>query len=278
MSSRRGLVIVMALAATARAEETKIVDQAAVDLLGHADGINGEEIDGYVAFTFDDGPKPSTTPKVIDALVEYDVPGTFFVCGNRLVGKKKDKERALIARMVELGFEVGNHTYSHPHLKALTEKKMVWEIDRTSKVIASLVGKPTELFRPPYGSPSKTSSTHVATQGLTTVLWSIDSSDWRKPKDDRMRAAIVDGIFAENGGVVLMHDTKKITARTIHGVLDDLEAKNCERLAAGEPIIVPVSLHYFLEDGGKARAIPPEIEARTQRYRDNLPGRCAARK
>lgn len=269
MSSRWVLVILLALVTNVRAESK---------VLGSADSISGEEIDGYVAFTFDDGPKPSTTPKVLDALVEYDVPGAFFVCGNRLVGKKKDKERALVAKMVELGFEVGNHTYSHPQLKRTKDEKMKWEIDRTSKVIEELTGKPTELFRPPFGSSSKKSAAHIAAEGLTSVLWSIDSSDWRKPKDDRMRKAIVDGIFNENGGVVLMHDTKKITARTIHGILDDLEARNCERLAAGEPIVVPVSLHYFVRDNGKAREIPAEVEARTQKYRDNLPGRCAARK
>lgn len=273
MAFRRGVLLLVVLGATARADEPA----APASLLGHADGVNGEEIDGYVAFTFDDGPKLSTTPKVIEALVEYDIPAAFFVVGNRLVGKRHQKERDLVAKMIELGFEVGNHTYSHEHLKALNDKSMVWQIDRTSNVIAQITGKPTELFRPPYGSPSKKSSAHVIAQGLTSVLWSIDSSDWRKPKDDKMRKAVVDGIFRENGGVVLFHDTKKITARTIHGILDDLEAANCAKLAANEPIIVPVSLHYFLKDGGKARAIPADIEARTQRYRDALPGRCKAR-
>ncbi len=265
--------MLLVVGATAHADEPAQPKAA----LGGADQIDGEELDGYVAFTFDDGPKMSTTPKVIDALVAYDVPAAFFVCGNRLYGKKHQKERDLLAKMVELGFDIGNHTYSHPQLKGLADKKMVWEIDRTSNLIAQYTGKPNEMFRPPFGSPSKASTKHLASQGLTSVLWSIDSSDWRKPKDERMRKAVVDGIFAEHGGVVLFHDTKKITARTIHGILDDLEAANCKRLADGEAIIAPVSLHYFVRDGGVARPIPAEVEARTQRYRDNLPGRCKAR-
>jgi hypothetical protein len=74
-----------------------------------------------------------------------------------------------------------------------------------------------------------------------------------------------------------MHHTQKLTPRTIAGIHDDHEAMNSERHARGEPAIVPVSLHYFLEDDGKDRAIPAEVEARTQRYRDALPGRCEKR-
>ena len=84
-------------------------------------------------------------------------------------------------------------------------------------------------------------------------------------------------ILKSNGGVVLMHDVKQSTSKAITGILDDLEKENCRRLAAGETTIIPVSIHYFLRDDGKLRAIPAEVSARTQTYRDALPSRCARR-
>ena len=252
-------------------------DLAKDPVLGDSDKIGGGEAPGLVAFTFDDGPNPGTTDKVIDALLAYDVPATFFVVGRRLQGKKQQPSRDLVARMIEHGFEVGNHSFSHPNLAKIDAKKNAWQIDHTSKLIAELTGRAVGLFRAPFGSLGKATAAHVARRGMTVVEWSIDSLDWRNPKEPKMRKAIVDGIFRENGGVVLMHDTKKLTAGSIHQILDDLEARNCERVAGGEAAIIPVSIHYFLRDGDQPRAIPTEVEARTQRYRDGLAARCEAR-
>lgn len=260
------------ISSTARADEVETDP-----ILGRADTIRGSEAPGLVAFTFDDGPRPGTTDKVIDALVDYDIPATFFVVGHRLKGKRAQPSRDLVARMVEAGFEIGNHSFSHPNLATLDTKKNAWQLDETSKLIATLTGKVVGLFRAPFGAVGKATAAHAAKRGLTIVDWSIDSTDWKKPKEERMRKAIVDGIFRENGGVVLMHDTKKLTARSIPQILDDLEAGNCARLAAGEAAIIPVSIHYFLRDGDQPRAVPTEVEARTQRYRDGLPSRCEAR-
>jgi peptidoglycan/xylan/chitin deacetylase (PgdA/CDA1 family) len=266
------VAICLLFTTTARAEEL-----ARDTVLGSADTIRGGEAPGLVAFTFDDGPRPGTTDKVIDALLEYDVPATFFVVGKRLKGKRAQPARDLVAKMIEHGFEVGNHSFSHPNLKALNARKNAWQLDETSKLIAAATGKSVGLFRAPFGAVGKATAAHAASRGLTIVDWSIDSLDWKKPKEARMRKAIVDGIFRENGGVVLMHDTKKLTAKSIRQILDDLEAGNCARLAAGEAAIVPVSIHYFLRDDDQPRTIPPEVEARTQRYRDALPARCDAR-
>jgi peptidoglycan/xylan/chitin deacetylase (PgdA/CDA1 family) len=266
-------LIALAWASTSLADDTA----TGASTTGRADTVDGDEAPGYVAFTFDDGPKPGTTDKVIDALLAYDVPATFFVVGHRITGKRAQPSRDLIARMVEHGFLVGNHSFSHPNLRTVSGKKLSYQIDHTSEVIEELTGTPTTLFRPPFGALDKESAAVVAKAGLTNVMWSVDSLDWRRPKAERMRKAIVDGIFNENGGVVLMHDTKLLTAKTIAGILDDLEARNCARLDAGEPAIIPVSIHYFLKDGDTPREIPAEVEARTQAYRFGLPARCAKR-
>jgi hypothetical protein len=84
-------------------------------------------------------------------------------------------------------------------------------------------------------------------------------------------------IDEQNGGIVLMHDVKPITAKIIASVFDDLEAENCQKLAAGKDPIVPVSIHYFLRDGKTPRPIPDEVTKRTEAYKAKLPERCKAR-
>lgn len=270
----RALVVLALLATVAHADPDKDA------VTGDADTVDGTETTGMVAFTFDDGPRVGTTEKVLDALVQYDIPATFFVVGNRLVGKSKHAQasRDLVTKELSLGFMVGNHSWNHPNLRTLDDKHVAWQIDATSKAIRAITSAPIGLFRPPYGALGKKQAKLVAARHLTPVFWDIDSSDWKRPKVAKLRKAMLAAIFKKDGGVVLFHDTKKLTARVIASIFDDLEAENCAHLDAGESIVVPVSLHYFLQDSGTARAIPADVEARTQRYRDNLPTRCAARK
>jgi hypothetical protein len=114
--------------------------------------------------------------------------------------------------------------------------------------------------------------------GVTEVIWSIDTLDWRAHDAARLRKKVVSMIVKDNGGIVLMHDVKPITAKVIPEVLDDLEAENCARVAASKEIIVPVSIHYFLRDGKTPRAIPEDVKKRTDAYKAALPGRCAKRR
>jgi hypothetical protein len=109
------------------------------------------------------------------------------------------------------------------------------------------------------------------------VFWSIDTLDWQAKNADRLRKKIFKMIVAQNGGVVLMHDVKEITAEVIANVLDDLEAENCQRLAARRTPIWPVSIHYFLRDNKKLRDIPEDVKKTTEAYQLALPLRCAAR-
>lgn len=271
---RAGVVLLVLLCTAASAALAEVKTDP---VLGGARKVRGNEAPGLVALTFDDGPRVGTTDVVIDALVAYDVPATFFVVGHRLWGKSKQPGRDLVARMIELGFDVGNHTFDHVDLSALTAEEAAAQVDRTDRILRKILGKPVGLFRPPFGRLASETRAHVRKLGLTTVTWNIDSKDWEQPDADELRREVVETIFRENGGVVLLHDTKKRTAKTIAGILDDLEATNCARLAAGEPIVVPVSIHYFLRDGDRPRAIPPEVEERTQRYRDLLPSRCERR-
>ena len=249
-------------------------------LLGKASRVEGEEMHGVVAFTFDDGPNPQTTPAVIDALDKYDVPATFFIVTSRIVGKLGAKSREVLARELGSGFLVGSHSVTHPNLGHAEGPQLDKEIDQSIRTLSREAARPIGLFRPPYGALSSAGRMRLKRLGLTEVIWSIDTLDWKAHDPDRLRKKVIAMIIKQNGGVVLMHDVKPITAKVIPQVLDDLEAENCRRLAANDPKlppIVPVSIHYFLRDGKEPRAIPDEVTKRTEAYRTVLPLRCKAR-
>ncbi len=246
-------------------------------ILGNADRVDGDETKGVVAFTFDDGPNPETTPAVIDALEKYNVPATFFIVTRRLVGKQGEQPRAILDRLLKAGFEIGSHSVSHPNLKNANPKTLEKEIDGSLRTLAPQANRAVGLFRPPFGAFGGAGNVRLKKLGLTDVRWSVDTLDWQAKNADKLRKKVLAMIIKQHGGVVLMHDVKPITAKIIADVLDDLEAENCRRLAAKAEPIVPVSIHYFLKDGKTARAIPEPVQLRTAAYRAALPGRCALR-
>ncbi len=257
-------------------------DPSAVDpALGHSLRVDGDEAEDLVTFTFDDGPNPETTPAVLTALARYDIPATFFVVAQRLVGKHGATSRALLAREDREGYLIGSHSFSHPNLKRASKAVVDKEVVQAQRIIADTLGRPIGLFRPPFGALGGAAATAVTRSGLTDVRWSVDTLDWRTPNAAKLRKKVMRMILAQRGGVVLMHDIKKVTAKVIGEIFDDLEVENCARLARGDTPIIPVSLHYFLRDGvkgkGKPRPIPPEVAARTASYRATLAARCAAR-
>jgi peptidoglycan/xylan/chitin deacetylase (PgdA/CDA1 family) len=245
--------------------------------LGNADRIDGDEAKGMVAFTFDDGPNPETTPAVIDALEKYDVPASFFIVTQRIAGKHGDKAREILQRELDAGFLVGSHSVSHASLKRAVNDKLLREVDASIAALAAQAGRPIGMFRPPYGSLSGMGRVRLKKLKLTEVRWSVDTLDWKAHNADRLRKKVISMIKKDGGGVVLMHDVKPITAQIIADVLDDLEAENCARIAEDRAPIVPVSLHYFLKDGKAPRAIPAAVKRRTEAYKAALPDRCAKR-
>jgi peptidoglycan/xylan/chitin deacetylase (PgdA/CDA1 family) len=246
-------------------------------VVGKADRIDGDEIKGVVAFTFDDGPNPETTPQVIDALEKYDIPATFFVVTQRIAGKHGEQGRELVQRELDAGFLVGSHSVTHPNLKHATADKLTREIDASIRTLAVEANRPIGMFRPPYGAINPAGRVRLKKLGLTEVQWSVDTLDWRAHNPDRLRKKVISMIKKDGGGVVLMHDVKPITAKVIADVLDDLEVENCARLAGHRDPIIPVSIHYFLKTGKTPRAIPEAVQQRTAAYKAALPDRCAKR-
>ncbi|CAN5876275.1 hypothetical protein BH11MYX3_BH11MYX3_25590 [soil metagenome] len=247
-------------------------------ILNNADRIDGDETAGVVAFTFDDGTNPETTPAVIEACQKYNIPATFFIVTQRIVGKRGESSRAVLQRELDAGFLVGSHSVTHANLKSGAAALMAREIDQSLRTLAPQINRPVGLFRPPFGAFNKAGRAWLRKLRMTEALWSVDTLDWKAKNADKLRAKVGRMIVKQNGGVVLMHDVKPITAKIIADVFDDLEAENCRRLGDNREPIIPVSIHYFLKDGKTHRAIPDAVKARTDAYRSALPVRCAVRK
>jgi peptidoglycan/xylan/chitin deacetylase (PgdA/CDA1 family) len=264
---------------TKKAEPPKVEtnDYTNDPVLGKADRIGGGEVKGLVTFTFDDGPNPDTTPAVLDALKAYDIPATFFIVTKKLVGKDSEKPREVLARTMAEGHLVESHSVSHVHLGKADAKKLEAEITKSFEMLSTETKRQIGMFRAPFGSLGALGRVRLKKLGVTEVFWSIDTRDWEAKDQARLRATVLAMIVKQDGGVVLMHDVKPITAKVVSEVLDDLEAENCRRLAAKQEPIWPVSIHYFVRDGKAPRAVPDEVAKRTQAYRQQLPARCAKR-
>lgn len=128
-----------------------------------------------LAITFDDGPNPAVTPKLLDLLDRYQAKATFFVIG-RFVRQCPDLVRETSAR----GHAIGNHTDTHPNLIWSTPKQIQEELSRCSDAIAEESGNPPEWFRPPYGFRNPWVIPAAGALGCQTVMWTLIPGDWRE--------------------------------------------------------------------------------------------------
>ncbi|MDX6300228.1 MAG: peptidoglycan-N-acetylglucosamine deacetylase [Nocardioidaceae bacterium] len=159
---------------------------------------------GRVALTFDDGPNPPWTGRILDVLERYDVPATFFCVGLHASGRSEE-----LARMAEAGHGIANHTWSHPFLPDLAQREVEVQLQRTDEVIEAVVGvRERRLFRPPYGSGTRELYSWLAgdtgSRPAAVVLWDVDTQDWAMPGSDVIATSALEQ--ARPGSVVLMHD------------------------------------------------------------------------
>jgi peptidoglycan/xylan/chitin deacetylase (PgdA/CDA1 family) len=242
--------------------------------------IDGSDPGGFISFTFDDGPNYRTTPAILDALDQYGIKATFFVCGYRFGGKGDvaQKNLAVLRDIIKRGHVVANHTWNHPVLPQQKSPKIASEVDRNAALIQQETGFYPRLFRPPYGSLSPRVSKLLAERRLTTVLWNIDGADTIKPFSTvKVHKVATREILKANGGVLLLHDTHPWTAKAVPLVLADLQKENCSRLARGEKPIEVVTLdHFYRPREGEAPPIPPDALAMTQTWRSKLEEACKA--
>lgn len=159
----------------------------------------GRTSEKLIALTFDDGPNPSITPRLLDALARNDVKATFFV-----VGRNARAYPNLIRRIEREGHLLANHSDNHPNMARMGEPRIRRELDAVDEALAGAGQPAPAFFRPPYGAMGSALKEVCRETGRTIVLWSIDTNDWRKPAASKMLRHILNN--ARPGDVVLMHD------------------------------------------------------------------------
>jgi len=175
----------------------------------------------WVAITFDDGPTPGVTERVLDELKERGLHATFF-----MIGKHAAAAPELVQRVLAEGHEIGNHTFNHLKLNLLPERQVDWEIQKTQETLAGILNDPPVWLRPPYGAFRKNQTALLAARQMGVALWSVDPRDWAQPGE----AVIVDSILTQvkPGSIIVCHDLYRQTADCLGQVLDGLLAKNFE--------------------------------------------------
>lgn len=168
-----------------------------------------------VALTFDDGPKPETTARLLDALALREIPATFF-----LVGEFIPENKPLIKRMASEGHQIGVHSYSHIEITNLSRSDFDFEVNQTRDLLRDILGEEEYWLRPPYGilddSVLKWADSPI-------ILWSLDPEDWK----DRDTKRIVDDVLGRvgDGDILLFHDIYDSSVDAVIQIADALLAR-----------------------------------------------------
>ena len=152
-----------------------------------------------IALTFDDGPHPIYTPVILDILKEYEIRATFF-----MVGENVEHYRDVAERVLSEGHEVGNHTYSHPHLLNMTYGTLLDEVLGCEDVLFTLSEYKPHLFRPPEGLVGKDVISIADKLEYSVILWNVDTRDWANTPSDKIVENVIKN--TDSGDIILMHD------------------------------------------------------------------------
>lgn len=199
--------------------------------------------DHAINLSFDDGPDPKWTPKILDILKEHHVKATFFV-----LGSQAENYPGLIQRIVKEGHEIGSHTYTHPDLSKISKKQIELELNATQYLLESITGRKTILFRPPYNadsSPTRLKEILPLKQvqddlGYLIVLENIDPEDWARPG----ATAILNRIKEQRdlGNIILLHDAGGDRSQTLEAlpqIIDYLETRGDRIVSLSELLNIP---------------------------------------
>jgi len=163
--------------------------------------------------TFDDGPNPQHTPRLLDLLAMHGIKASFFV-----VGQKVERHPEIVARIAAEGHMLGNHSYSHWSFKPMSQACRLKEIRQTDELLEPHTGHPIHRMRPPAGHMAPALLWHFALNRRNLVHWSYDSMDYQKPDHDDLVARLLDTPPAP-GDIVLMHDDSGAAANALADVI-----------------------------------------------------------
>lgn len=171
---------------------------------------------GELALTFDDGPNPAWTPRLLEILAGYEIRATFFLLGGRA-----QAEPALVRRTAAAGHLIGNHSWSHPNLALSSRAHIREELTRTRDALEQITGAPVRYFRPPYGARRPAALAVGRELGMVPVLWNAMTSDWSEASGERIAARLIARIDRltrrASAANVVLHDGGHLDAGAYRG-------------------------------------------------------------
>ncbi len=171
-----------------------------------------------MAISFDATWGTELTDELLQILKEHNVRTTFFLAGNWI-----EKHPDYVVKIASFGHEIGNHSYSHPHMSTLSEKAITEELRRVSLLILELTGTAPFLFRPPFGEYNNLLLETAKAEGYYTIQWSIDSLDWKHTTAEEIYTRVMGRVGP--GEIVLFHNAAKQTPQALRRLLPDLKEK-----------------------------------------------------
>jgi cellulose synthase/poly-beta-1,6-N-acetylglucosamine synthase-like glycosyltransferase/peptidoglycan/xylan/chitin deacetylase (PgdA/CDA1 family) len=211
-----------------------------------------------IALTFDDGPDPTWTPKILDVLAKYHAPATFFVVGTQVA-----RNPELAERMVGEGHEIGAHTFTHPDLAQLADWRRNLENSETQLAIAYATGRSTVMLRPPYSSfpnaltdDDYTTVQRVGQDGYLTVLDDMDSEDWQRPGVNQIIRNATP--TKDNGEIILFHDAggdRLESVQALDKLIPQLQARGFKFTTVGRAMKLDVNPEASAADVWRGRAL-----------------------
>lgn len=175
--------------------------------------VNGPRRATTVCLTFDDGPHPEHTSRLLDVLKGEGVRATFF-----MIGREMERHPEVVRRIVADGHAVGGHSYSHGEPRATSARELAAEVERSQRVLERITGRRTRLFRPPYGKLTAGKLWRLWGAGQRVVLWNVDPKDFACRSTAEL-AERWDGSALRGGDVVLLHDNVPFAAEVLPAVV-----------------------------------------------------------
>lgn len=181
------------------------------------------QIKPKIALTFDDGPNQRITPKILDVLDEYNVKATFF-----MIGEQIPKNQDIVKRILLSGHQIGNHTFTHRNITKLSEEELIEELRKTDEQLATFNYIST-VFRPPYGSYSKTVASKI---DKTLITWDLDSRDWELLDAQKVYNKVLKEV--KENEIILMHDMYESTYEAVKKLIPELLDEGYEFVTVDE--------------------------------------------
>jgi len=219
----------------------------------------GLERPGEIALTFDDGPHPANTSRLLDILERHGVRAAFFINGYWLSDRRRSGERAaaVVRRAHAAGHIIANHSYSHAMI-GLSPEAQAFEILANHELITRLTGERPTLFRPPYAVTPRHARALLRELGYSEVLWSATAPDQEMGDPALIASTVMGWLRAYNGGIVMLHDRNRQSVEAVELVLRALERENCRRSRRGQQALRVVPLDSLLRPPPQSWALSVE--------------------